>query len=414
MNNSTEIPLADQVKGVIKENWNILFLAILIVSIGQLSLGLVFPLLPWIHLDFKINQNLAEGLIVSYLIGYGPSQLFYGPLSYVYGRRHVLLIGLLISILGLGIILTFHHDFYILIIGRFIQGAGGGCESVIARSMLHDSYKNKFFLSAMTGLSIISAFTPIFSPIMGGLVNHHFGWFAVFICLFIYTVLGFLILLLYLPETLTMPRVSISFIAIFQYYGALLKDRYFLSYAMIGWVNWALVIFSGSLAPFILESQLHITSENYAYWSIIPAVAFLFSSTLCFILRKSYGTHHIVFIAPVIQLSVVIIFLSQPMSLLTLTIGFIGVAIAQALIYPCSQSLLLVPYSNQLGTVSALSGGGQMLFSAIFIFIAWQLNLDNFYSLTAIIFITSVIGLLFALLGKRCTASAPLENELFK
>lgn len=97
------------------------------------------------------------------------------------------------------------------------------------------------------------------------------------------------------------------------------------------------------------------------------------------------------------------------MLLLTLTIGFIGVAIAQALIYPCSQSLLLVPYSNQLGTVSALSGGGQMLFSAIFI-----INLDNFYSLTAIIFITSVIGLLFALLGKGCTVSALRENELFK
>ena len=102
------------------------------------------------------------------------------------------------------------------------------------------------------------------------------------------------------------------------------------------------------------------------------------------------------------------------MLLLTLTIGFIGVAIAQALIYPCSQSLLLVPYSNQLWTVSALFGSGQMLFSAIFIIIVWQLNLDNFYSLTAIIFITSVIGLLFALLGKRCTVSALRENELFK
>ncbi len=84
MNDSTEISLSDQVKGVVKENWNVLFLAILIVSIGQLSLGLVFPLLPWIHLDFNINQRLAEGLIVSYLMGYGPSQLLYGPLGMYY------------------------------------------------------------------------------------------------------------------------------------------------------------------------------------------------------------------------------------------------------------------------------------------------------------------------------------------
>lgn len=113
MNNSTETPLADQVKGVIKENWNILFLAILIVSIGQLSLGLVFPLLPWIHLDFKINQRLAEGLIVSYLMRYGPSQIILRAVILCLWTSACIINGLLISILGLGIILTFHHYFYI-------------------------------------------------------------------------------------------------------------------------------------------------------------------------------------------------------------------------------------------------------------------------------------------------------------
>ncbi|WP_318517775.1 MFS transporter [Photobacterium leiognathi] len=411
MNTSTETSLTEQVTGVIKQNWNIFFLAILIVSMGQLSLGLIFPLLPWIQKDFSINQSLAESLIVSYLIGYGPSQLFYGPLSYVYGRRRVLLIGLFLSILGLGLLLYFHDCFYLLILARFIQGIGGGCESVIARAMLHDSYKNKFFLSAMTGLSIVSAFTPIFSPIVGGLVNHHLGWLAVFIGLFVYTALGYLVLVFYLPETLSKLRASIPVIPIFNYYYALLKDRYFLSYTVIGWINWALVIFSGSLAPFVLEGQLHLISENYAYWSIVPAIAFLLASWLCFVLRKSYGTHHIVFIAPVIQLTVVVIFLLFPLTLFTVTLGFIGIAIAQALIYPCSQSLLLVPYSNKFGTVSALSGAGQMVFAAIFIFIAWRVHLDNVHALAMIVFITAISGLALAIVGKKSVASASLENE---
>ncbi|WP_318437447.1 hypothetical protein [Photobacterium leiognathi] len=59
MNTSTETPLTEQVTGVIKQNWNIFFLAILIVSMGQLSLGLIFPLLPWIQKDFSINQSVA-------------------------------------------------------------------------------------------------------------------------------------------------------------------------------------------------------------------------------------------------------------------------------------------------------------------------------------------------------------------
>lgn len=410
MDISTETPLVDQVEIVIKDKWNIFFLAILIVSMGQLSLGLIFPLLPWVSNDFHISQSLAEGLIVSYLIGYGPSQLFYGPISYIYGRRKILLIGLFISIIGLGVIFIYPDKFYCLVIGRFIQGMGNGCESVISRAMLHDTYKTKFFLTSMTTLSIISAFIPIFSPIVGGLVNHHFGWLAVFIVLYGYTIIGYIILYLFLPETLKRPKVMIPSLPILRYYRALLTDRYFLSYAVIGWINWALVIFCGSLSPFIIERQIGLSSEDYAYWSIIPAIAFLLSSLLCFILRKSYGTHHIVFIAPIIQLIVAIMFIIQPVSLITITLGFVGIAIAQALIYPCSQALLLVPYSNKFGTVSALSGSGQMILAALFLIFLWESHIDNIRALAIVILLTAIAGFVLAVVGKKTIARASLEE----
>lgn len=411
MDISPEAPLATQVKAVIKDKWDIFFLSILIISMGQLSLGLIFPLLPWISESFHISQRVVEWIIIGYLMGYGPSQLIYGPLSYIYGRRVTLLVGLFISILGLVIIFLFSDKFYCLVIGRFIQGVGSGCESVIARSILHDSYKNKFFLTAVTGLSIISAFIPIFSPIVGGLVNHHFGWVAVFNVLLIYVILGYLILVLYLPETLKTSREKISFIPIILYYRDLLTDRYFLSYAIMGWVNWALVIFCGALSPFIFERQFGLSSESYAYWTIIPAVAFLLSSFLCFILRKSYGTHHIVFIAPLIQFIVGVLFVIYPLNIFVITFGFIGISIAQAFIYPCSQSLLLVPYSNKFGTVSALSGSGQMISAALFILFFIYAGFDHIRALAMLILLTALIGLILALIGRSSKASAMLNTE---
>ena len=407
---SPATPLVTQVKAIIQDKWDIFFLTILIISMGQLSLGLIFPLLPWISDSFDINQRVVEWVIIGYLLGYGPSQLIYGPLSYIYGRRLTLFVGLFISILGLMIIFLFSNEFYCLVIGRFIQGVGSGCESVISRSILHDSYKNKFFLTVVTGLSIISAFIPIFSPIVGGLVNHNFGWVAVFNVLLIYIILGYLVLVFYLPETLKTSRDKISFIPIVLYYRDLLTDRYFLSYAIMGWINWALVIFCGALSPFIFERQFGLSSEAYAYWTIIPAVAFLLSSFLCFIFRKSYGTHHIVFIAPFIQFVVGLLFFLYPSNLFIITCGFIGIAVAQAFIYPCSQSLLLVPYSNKFGTVSALSGSGQMISAALFILFFIYAGFDHILSLAILIILTALIGLILAIIGKYSQAYAMLNT----
>lgn len=53
-------------------------LACLIVSIGQLSVGLLFPALPSIAQHFSLNAEQVQRLISYYLLGFGPSQLFYG------------------------------------------------------------------------------------------------------------------------------------------------------------------------------------------------------------------------------------------------------------------------------------------------------------------------------------------------
>ena len=56
-----------------------ILLACLVISIGQLSMGLVFPSLPWIAKDFDVSLEQAQLLVSVYLLGFGPSQFIYGP-----------------------------------------------------------------------------------------------------------------------------------------------------------------------------------------------------------------------------------------------------------------------------------------------------------------------------------------------
>lgn len=97
-------------------------LACLIVSIGQLSVGLLFPALPSIAQQFSLNAEQVQLLISYYLLGFGPSQLFYGPLSDAIGRKPILLIGIAISIAGLTLTVTGIDNFSLLLWGRFLQG----------------------------------------------------------------------------------------------------------------------------------------------------------------------------------------------------------------------------------------------------------------------------------------------------
>ena len=55
-----------------------ILLACLVISIGQLSMGLVFPSLPWIAKDFDVSLEQAQLLVSVYLLGFGPSQFIYG------------------------------------------------------------------------------------------------------------------------------------------------------------------------------------------------------------------------------------------------------------------------------------------------------------------------------------------------
>ena len=234
-------------------NWKPLLLACLIVSIGQLSLGLIFPSLPWIAQDLGISTEQVQLLVSGYLLGFGPSQLIYGPLSDVFGRRPVLLVGLLLALHGLILAVTHAESFSWLLAGRFVQGLEAGSVAVLARATIRDSYQSHNLVKAMTWVAIVAAFTPIVAPVIGGVVNHYSGWLAVFILLLGYIAVIWLVLLLTFKETLNTASRPPSVGRLMVSYFSLLRERHFLTFAALGWVNFSLVVISISLMPFIMQ-----------------------------------------------------------------------------------------------------------------------------------------------------------------
>lgn len=385
-------------------HWKPLLLACLIVSIGQLSLGLIFPSLPWIAQDLGISADQAQYLVSGYLLGFGGSQLIYGPLSDVIGRRPVLLSGLLIAMVGLLISVFQAESFTWLLAGRCIQGLGAGSVSVLARATIRDSYLSHHLVKAMSWVAIVAAFTPIIAPVLGGLINHYAGWLAVFVLLLGYVAVIWLLMAMTFKETLAKPAQSRSVGQLVMSYGTLLRERHFLIFAGIGWLNFALVVLAISLLPFIMQVQIGMSSDEYALWAMVPAVGFLTGGLLCQRLSPKFGAHRMLLIAPVMQLTAGLILICSPLVPAWVITGHFFLAMTNGLAFPCAQSLLLVPYRERSGTVSALSGACQMMLASLASNLLLKAGIQQPAQLGGVILIAALAGALLVALGTRSSS----------
>lgn len=140
------------------------------MALNALAIDVMLPALPMLNADFSLpNANLSQAVIATYLLGMGLSQLFYGPLSDRFGRRPVLIGGLvLFSIAGLLSALT--QSFAMLLAARFVQGLGAGAPRVIAVSLARDTYSGRQMGRVMSLAMMVFMAVPILAPSIGQLI----------------------------------------------------------------------------------------------------------------------------------------------------------------------------------------------------------------------------------------------------
>ena len=91
--------------------------------------------------------------------------------------------------LGLGSIIVYHYSFVGALVGRFFQGAGMGCCLVLATVTIRDHFRNTELPLILSQIAVIVSIVPIIAPILGGVINHHFGWLVIFMVLLLYVIL---------------------------------------------------------------------------------------------------------------------------------------------------------------------------------------------------------------------------------
>ncbi|HHF3169239.1 multidrug effflux MFS transporter [Vibrio diabolicus] len=374
-------------------NFRTILLACLIISVGQLSMGLVMPSLPWIAKDFSISLDQAQLLVSIYLLGFGPSQFIYGPVSDALGRKKVLLTGLLIAMSGLLMIIFLSDTFTGMVMGRFLQGLGTGCCAVLARASTRDRFSGDELPVAMSYIAMAASITPLIAPVIGGFINFHFGWSMVFISLLGYVSLAWVIIAFKFTETIAKRSVIPSPRNMLFQYRDLVTSRYFMSFASISWLNFSLMITTVSVMPFIMQDQIGMTSDQYAMWALIPALGMLGGTTICNRVRPIIGNKRMLLCSPFLHLSAAIWLFFCPVEPLYLMLGQLLMILGNGIALPCAQAMVMQPYKKQAGAAAAMSGGGQMIVSSLVSLILVQLGLSQAWHLSIVIVVFAAITL---------------------
>ncbi|HHF3195880.1 multidrug effflux MFS transporter [Vibrio sp. CCB-PB317] len=374
-------------------NFRTILLACLIISVGQLSMGLVMPSLPWIAKDFSISLDQAQLLVSIYLLGFGPSQFIYGPVSDALGRKKVLLTGLLIAMSGLLMIIYLSDIFTGMVMGRFLQGLGTGCCAVLARASTRDRFSGDELPVAMSYIAMAASITPLIAPVIGGFINFHFGWSMVFISLLGYVSLAWVIIAFKFTETIAKRSVIPSPRNMLFQYRDLVTSRYFMSFASISWLNFSLMITTVSVMPFIMQDQIGMTSDQYAMWALIPALGMLGGTTICNRVRPIIGNKRMLLCSPFLHLSAAIWLFFCPVEPLYLMLGQLLMILGNGIALPCAQAMVMQPYKKQAGAAAAMSGGGQMIVSSLVSLTLVQLGLSQAWHLSIVIVVFAAITL---------------------
>src|SRR5688500_11098896 len=101
-----------------------------LMALNAMAIDAMVPALPAIGRSLNVFADTDRQLVVSlYVLGVGPTQLIYGPLSDRYGRKPVLLACLILSA-GFALAAAAAASFAFLLVARTCQGAAAAATRV--------------------------------------------------------------------------------------------------------------------------------------------------------------------------------------------------------------------------------------------------------------------------------------------
>ena len=161
--------------------WLVAYLAFL-SAFAPLSTDMYLPALPHMTQALQTTDALSSLSISCFLLLFGASMLFWGPLSDKYGRKPVLYAGALLYVVS-SLFLALAQSIWPLLFWRAVQAIGSGGISAMALAIVKDVLRGRAMEKVITWIQTITILAPMLAPVIGGALLAVTDWRGIFACL---------------------------------------------------------------------------------------------------------------------------------------------------------------------------------------------------------------------------------------
>jgi DHA1 family bicyclomycin/chloramphenicol resistance-like MFS transporter len=368
-----------------------------LAATGTLATNILLPSLPQMAVSLKVSSAAVTSAITIFLAVFALGQLVVGPISDRYGRRWPVLTGFAVFFAG-SIWCGLATDLPSLLVGRVIQAAGACATSVLSRAIARDMFSGAALARAMALIMIAMAAAPGFSPLLGGALDHYFGWRSEFALVAAFAGLGALAYGTVFGETHLATRTPLDPLAIARNYIGLIADRRFVVPAATVSLIMGGLFSIFSAAPRVLIEAMHFTPIQLGLFFAGTVLIVFAAGMLATKLAPRYGLDRSIrgglFAAATGSIAMLLVSLYSPSFL-----PFLGAMsvflLGMGIVNPLGTAQALSPFGEKAGAASALVGFWQMMTAAIGVWLAATISHDALFALGTVltVFSLAAVGL---------------------
>ena len=329
---------------------------ILLAGLQALAMNIFLPSLPNMTEYFRSEYSVLQLSVAVYLLVNAVLQLIIGPVSDKYGRRSIILGGLILFLIAtVGCTLANSAQMFL---GFRMMQACVVVTLVLSRAIISDIAPRDQAASMIAYVTMGMALVPMIGPAIGGILDETFGWKSNFILLFILGCLIFWLTWSDLGETA--PKSANTLGQQFKEYPELLTSPRFWGYALAsGFASGVFFAYLGG-APFVGNEVYGLSPKQLGLYFGSPALGYFMGNFFSGRFSRPIGVNSMVFWGTLVTLSGVVLSFMLIRSGLSHPFGFFGcmilVGLGNGMTIPNATAGMLAVRPHLAGTASGLGG----------------------------------------------------------
>ncbi len=327
------------------------------------------PAFPQLMRDFSTSMGQVQLTLSIFLVGFAVAQLIYGPLADRYGRKPVMLGGLLLFFFS-SIGVASAESITTLSLLRLLQALGGSAGPVLGRAMIRDIHGPVESARVLSYIATAMALAPAVAPILGGYMTGWLGWSSIFLFLALYAALGIWLLARNVPETLPQPGLRTTTARrLLHNYRRLLRHRSWRWYTLCCSFVFAGLFSFLSGSPFVIIDFFGYREQEYGLFFTLIVIGYMTGTLIAGRLVRRVGIDRLLGAGALLAAlgggGVTLLVLLPVHSVWAVILPQIIYMVGCGIVMPQAMAGALAPFPHIAGTSSALLGFIQMTLAAL-------------------------------------------------